>query len=108
MRLLTIVLIVTAFFALQSADEGPSGLPLAFDGFTEAYKFVNLSASVDGILESVTVARGDTVKKGQVLATLESEVRVRGGESYSAPHDSPFGAEGRFERAGSAASVQPQ
>lgn len=42
------------------------------DGLIEPYVTVKLSSAVEGLLETVTVDRGDVVKKGQVLATLES------------------------------------
>jgi len=35
---------------------------------------VNISAAVDGLLETVTVDRGDLVVKGQLVATLQSDV----------------------------------
>jgi multidrug efflux pump subunit AcrA (membrane-fusion protein) len=38
----------------------------------EPHVVVSVGASVDGLLETVTVDRGDLVKEGQVLATLES------------------------------------
>ncbi|SPP66886.1 efflux RND transporter periplasmic adaptor subunit [Nitrospira lenta] len=38
------------------------------------YMEVAIGSPVEGLLESVTVERGDVVKKGQVLATLESSV----------------------------------
>jgi RND family efflux transporter MFP subunit len=38
------------------------------------YMEVSIGSPVDGLLETVAVERGDVVKKGQVLATLESSV----------------------------------
>jgi RND family efflux transporter MFP subunit len=55
-------------------DPAPS--PLEFDGFTEAYRIVNISSATDGILEKVNVDRGDFVRQGQVIATLESSVEL--------------------------------
>ena len=48
--------------------------PIVIEGLIEPYMTVNIGSSVPGILESVKVDRGDMVKKGQVLATLESGV----------------------------------
>jgi RND family efflux transporter MFP subunit len=45
-----------------------------FDGVIEPYMVVKVGSSVYGILETVKVDRGDFVKKGQVLATLQSGV----------------------------------
>ena len=48
--------------------------PIVIEGLIEPYMIVNVGSPVRGILESVKVDRGDMVKKGQVLATLESDV----------------------------------
>lgn len=45
-----------------------------FDGVIEPFRVVKVGSSVYGILETVEVDRGDFVKKGQVLATLQSGV----------------------------------
>jgi RND family efflux transporter MFP subunit len=45
-----------------------------FDGVIEPFRVVKVGSSVYGILETVNVDRGDFVKKGQVLATLQSGV----------------------------------
>lgn len=42
------------------------------DCLIEPYVTVKVNSAVNGLLETVTVDRGDLVKKGQVLATLES------------------------------------
>jgi RND family efflux transporter MFP subunit len=42
------------------------------DCLLEPYQVVNLSSPVEGVLEAVYVDRGDTVKKGQAVAQLES------------------------------------
>ncbi len=44
------------------------------DGVIEPYMTVKVGSGVYGILETVDVDRGDFVKKGQVLATLQSGV----------------------------------
>jgi len=43
-----------------------------FDGVIEPFRVVKVGSSVYGILETVNVDRGDFVKTGQVLATLQS------------------------------------
>jgi RND family efflux transporter MFP subunit len=52
------------------------GLALAqsaeLDCLIEPYVTVKVSSAVNGLLDAVTVDRGDVVKKGQILATLES------------------------------------
>jgi RND family efflux transporter MFP subunit len=52
---------------------GPAGAA-EFDGVIEPFRVVKVGSSVYGILETVNVDRGDFVKKGQVLATLQSGV----------------------------------
>ena len=44
------------------------------DCVIEPYRSVDLSTSVDGIVEEILVERGDVVKKGQVLVRLEAGV----------------------------------
>lgn len=43
------------------------------DCLIEPFVTVKVSSAVNGLLETVTVDRGDLVKKGQILATLESD-----------------------------------
>jgi RND family efflux transporter MFP subunit len=45
-----------------------------FDGLIEPYVIVNVGTPVAGVIDSVTVDRGDNVKEGEVLATLQSDV----------------------------------
>jgi RND family efflux transporter MFP subunit len=61
---------IPAFAAKKSMD----GLDCVID----PYKTVELSSSVQGVLEEVLVKRGDSVKKGQVLARLKSGVEQAG------------------------------
>jgi RND family efflux transporter MFP subunit len=44
------------------------------DCLIEPYVIVQVSAAVDGLLDKVSVDRGDLVKEGQVLAELESSI----------------------------------
>ncbi len=45
-----------------------------FDGIIEPHRIVKVGSGVPGIIETVDVDRGDFVKKGQVVATLQSSV----------------------------------
>jgi RND family efflux transporter MFP subunit len=47
---------------------------LEFDGLIEPRMAVKVGSGVYGIIDTVTVDRGDTVKAGQVIATLQSGV----------------------------------
>jgi len=47
---------------------------IAFDGLIEPRMIVKVGSAVRGVLDKVLVDRGDMVKKGQVLATLQSDV----------------------------------
>ncbi len=75
MRIMLLSLVaVLVFTARDIAEDLPVDSSPEFDGVTEAYRIVSLSAAVDGVLETVTVDRGDAVRKGAVVATLESSV----------------------------------
>lgn len=66
-------LLMYAFLAFfVCASEGANAAEL--DGLIEPRMVVNVGSPVPGILESVTVDRGDMVKEDQVLATLQSGV----------------------------------
>ena len=75
--------------AQLSPDMTPS-LDRSYDCVMEPFKRVNLSTSVEGVLESVNVERGDMVRKGQVIARLQSHVeeaevelaRLRAGNTH--------------------------
>ncbi len=47
-----------------------------FEGFTEPYRRIEVAAAEIGILETVLVREGDRVARGQVIATLDSEILV--------------------------------
>ena len=47
---------------------------IAFDGLIEPRMIVKLGSAVRGVLDKVLVDRGDMVREGQVLATLQSDV----------------------------------
>lgn len=68
--LLVICFILLVLFVLVS----PGATAVVLDGLIEPYVVVNVGSGVPGILETVDVDRGDFVRKGQVLATLQSGV----------------------------------
>jgi RND family efflux transporter MFP subunit len=70
--LATIVFFVL-FLTSTGYDQTTADNP-GFPGIIDAKRFVSLSAAVDGILETVTLDRGDLVEEGQVVATLESSI----------------------------------
>jgi RND family efflux transporter MFP subunit len=48
----------------------------ALECLVEPFMVVNVGSSVDGVLDRVAVDRGDQVRKGQVVATLQSGVEA--------------------------------
>jgi RND family efflux transporter MFP subunit len=59
---------------VQAAPREASGQNSDLDCLIEPSQIVTVSMPAEGLLETVTVDRGDLVEKGQVLATLESSV----------------------------------
>ena len=59
--------------SLQAWAAEPGG---ALDCLVEPFQVVNVGSPVDGVLESVGVDRGDAVRKGQVVARLQSGVEA--------------------------------
>lgn len=51
-----------------------AGTAAELDCLIEPWRTVTLSAAIEGVVEAVSVDRGDRVKKGQVIAKLESSV----------------------------------
>jgi RND family efflux transporter MFP subunit len=64
-----IFLLAVGGVAAASAAENP---PETFDCLIEARQSIDLRSSVDGIISKLYVRRGDRVRKGQLVATLES------------------------------------
>jgi RND family efflux transporter MFP subunit len=58
-------------FALPTSAASES---IEFDGLIEPYRVVQVGSAVPGVIDSVSVDRGDMVRKDQVLATLQSGV----------------------------------
>ena len=67
---------ILKFFVVTLLLVGPAGLHAErFECLVEPYVEVQLASGVPGILDTVHVDRGDSVKSGQVLAELKSGVQ---------------------------------
>lgn len=80
-RMLLSPVVLTLAYAILPVSAAPSA---ELDCLIEPYVTVNISSAVSGLLDTVTVDRGDLVKKGQVLATLDSSVEAATVEVYRA------------------------
>ena len=65
---------LVAFAMILLAPLWAQAEPEEFDGLIEPKQVVELGSPVPGILESVNVERGDMIKEGQTLASLQSGV----------------------------------
>jgi RND family efflux transporter MFP subunit len=74
MDLRKFLLITTAIVLLPQSATASETVPTELDGFIDPYIVVNVGTGVSGIIDSLEVDRGDIVKKGQVLAKLDSRV----------------------------------
>jgi RND family efflux transporter MFP subunit len=68
-----LILVLTALMPLMSAQA--ENIP-AIDCMIEPNIMVELSSPVAGVLDTLTVDKSDEVKKGQLVATLKSEVEL--------------------------------
>ncbi len=64
--------IISIFFIFMTVP----ALSFQADGLIEPHRVVNLGSPQQGIISTIDVERGDSIKKGQVLATLQSEVEM--------------------------------
>lgn len=74
---LTQTLIFASLISTLAAFTAPAPMAsesIEFDGLIEPYRVVQVGSAVPGVIDSVSVDRGDMVKKDQVLATLQSGV----------------------------------
>jgi RND family efflux transporter MFP subunit len=69
--LLPAALAAALFVAVHAAAQAPA-VPQEFDCIIEARQVVDIRSPVEGLIEKVAVERGEGVKRGQVLVTLES------------------------------------
>lgn len=70
-------ILLSCFLILAAAQEPgteSSAGSVEMEGLIEPSRTINISPSVDGLIEEVLVERGDQVEEGQVLARLESSV----------------------------------
>jgi len=67
--LFELFIILAAVISISTGSEAAE-----YDGVIEPYMTVKVGSGVPGIIETVKVDRGDFVKKGQVIATLQSGV----------------------------------
>lgn len=74
MRFASILSIGAIILLLPILLLSPEAGSTELDGMIEPHIVVNVGSGVAGIIEKVTVDRGDFVKKGQVLAKLQSGV----------------------------------
>lgn len=63
------------------AAAGPLHAAAAFDCLIEPSQTVEIRSPVEGLIERIAVQRGDTVRRGQVLVELRSEVERSAVES---------------------------
>ena len=74
MRDASILLIKVALLLVVMLLLPPKVNSAELDGLIEPYMVANVGSGMRGIIETVDVDRGDFVKKGQVVATLQSGV----------------------------------
>ena len=67
-------IVATMILVILVSLSAPQGRAAELDGLIEPYMVANVGSGVRGIIETVDVDRGDFVKKGQVVATLQSGV----------------------------------
>jgi len=67
-----ILALTSVFFCLGARDAKAQAIE--FDGLIEPKLSANMGSNTPGILESVNADRGDMVKEGQVVATLQAGV----------------------------------
>jgi RND family efflux transporter MFP subunit len=69
--------VVAALFSLSAGAQAPADASAGtYECLLEPSLVVNVGSSVDGVLEQVLVERGDRVKKGDVVARLQSGVEA--------------------------------
>jgi len=67
-----------AFLLLAALLLLPTAYAQPYDGFTEPDQEIKVAAPEIGVLATLNVKEGQTVKQGQVLATLDNQVLVAG------------------------------
>ena len=67
---------VICLFCLFAASSAGAAGDAEFDGLIEPKMVVKVGSPVPGVLDTIRVERGDMVKAGQILATLQSGVET--------------------------------
>src|SRR4051794_12315085 len=82
---------VALFAALATTQAGPARADQDYACLMEPRQTLKLAASVQGLVASVDVDRGDMVKRGQVIARLEADIEEAnvGLAAAKAVNDSP-------------------
>ena len=65
---------ISAFCSLWAASGKAQETGNEFAGLIEPYRVINVGSPQIGLLATVNVDRGDTVSKGEIIATLQSHV----------------------------------
>jgi RND family efflux transporter MFP subunit len=66
--------VFVALTAVPFISEPMARESVEYDGLIEPHRVINLGTPVLGVIETVTVDRGDRITKGQVLVTLQASV----------------------------------
>jgi len=69
-----LVILTAAMIILHSVSPASGAGPIELDGFIEPYEVANVGTSVSGVIDSIEADRGDIVKKGKILARLDTRV----------------------------------
>ena len=69
-----VVFLAATLIVLHGAQNVQGAGPIELDGFIEPYEVANVGTGVSGVIDSIEVDRGDIVKKGKILARLDTRV----------------------------------
>lgn len=84
MKTAFMTMFATSMFCLTSSVQSATTTPQELDCLIEPHVTTTISTPVNGLIESIVVDRGDLVKEGQVLATMDSSVeRAMGAVSHA-------------------------
>jgi len=69
-----VVFLAATLIVLHGAQNVQGAGPIELDGFIEPYEVANVGTGVSGVIDSIEADRGDIVKKGKILARLDTRV----------------------------------